>query len=67
MMEPMAGGRLACRGGGCAVAKDPVCNMTVDEKRAISAEHEGTTYYFCAQVCKDRFLADPGRYLGQKA
>lgn len=47
------------------MAKDPVCNMNVDESKAtIKAEHGGETYYFCAQGCKDRFLADPGRYLG---
>ena len=45
------------------MAKDPVCHMTVDEARAIRAEHEGVVYYFCAQVCKDRFLADPKRHL----
>lgn len=48
------------------MAKDPVCNMTVDETKAIQAEHGGQTYYFCAQVCKERFLADPGRYLDAK-
>jgi P-type Cu+ transporter len=48
------------------MAKDPVCKMTVDETKALRAEHDGETYYFCAQVCKDRFLADPGRYLGPK-
>jgi len=46
------------------MAKDPVCHMNVDEAKArFTAEHDGQTYYFCAQVCKDRFQADPGRYL----
>ncbi|MCL6595697.1 MAG: YHS domain-containing protein [Firmicutes bacterium] len=45
------------------MAKDPVCQMNVDETKAIKAEHDGQTYYFCAQGCKDRFLNDPERYL----
>lgn len=50
------------------MAKDPVCNMNVDESKAtIKAEHGGETYYFCAQGCKDRFLADPGKYIGSGA
>jgi Cu+-exporting ATPase len=48
------------------MAIDPVCHMRVDETKAIRAEHDGKTYYFCAQVCKDRFLADPPRYLTPK-
>lgn len=46
------------------MAKDPVCHMNVDEAKAtIIAEHDGETYYFCAQRCKERFLAEPDRYL----
>ena len=33
------------------MAKDPVCGMTVDEKTAIRAEHQGKTHYFCAAGC----------------
>ncbi|HSB21230.1 MAG TPA: efflux RND transporter periplasmic adaptor subunit [Anaeromyxobacteraceae bacterium] len=48
------------------VARDPVCGMEVDEKRAAAAgrksEHQGATYYFCADDCKKRFDADPGKY-----
>ncbi|WP_192813467.1 heavy metal translocating P-type ATPase [Dyella japonica] len=44
--------------------KDPVCGMTVDPSTAKhQAEHDGETFYFCAQRCKDKFLADPARYL----
>jgi Cu+-exporting ATPase len=47
------------------MAKDPVCHMNVDESKAtLKAENGGVMYYFCAQVCKDRFLADPGKYIG---
>ena len=46
------------------MAKDPVCNMNVDESKAtIKAEHDGQMYYFCAQGCKNRCLANPDQYL----
>jgi uncharacterized protein len=44
-------------------ARDPVCGMTVDRKTALQSEWEGRTYYFCGVGCKDRFEADPARYL----
>jgi P-type Cu+ transporter len=43
-------------------AVDPVCQMTVDPRSAISAEFEGTTYYFCCDGCRSMFLADPKKY-----
>ena len=46
------------------VFKDPVCGMEISrESAAAEVEHGGETYYFCADVCKDRFLQDPGAYL----
>jgi YHS domain-containing protein len=43
---------------------DPVCDMRIEaDDAAATAEHEGTTYYFCSQVCRDAFVADPARYL----
>jgi len=48
-------------------AIDPVCGMTVDPAdAAATAEHDGKTYYFCAASCRDRFVADPEKYLGEK-
>ena len=44
-------------------AKDPVCGMSVDPTKAINAEHEGETYYFCCQGCRNKFVADPQAYL----
>jgi Cu+-exporting ATPase len=39
--------------------------MTVDpEASAGRAEHEGTTYHFCSAGCRERFVADPERYVG---
>lgn len=47
-----------------AEAVDPVCGMTVSvEGAAASAEHEGTTYYFCCPHCRSAFLEDPARYV----
>ena len=44
--------------------KDPVCGMVVSRLTAVAeAEYQRKTYYFCAQVCRDAFLADPLRYL----
>ncbi len=46
------------------MAIDPVCKMTVDEETAeFTAEHEGTTYYFCAAGCKAAFEEGPAKYL----
>ncbi|HEX6132197.1 MAG TPA: YHS domain-containing protein [Actinomycetota bacterium] len=43
-----------------AMATDPVCGMRVDtDEAAATAEHDGTTYYFCSQACRDTFVADP--------
>src|SRR4029453_18358849 len=43
--------------------RDPVCGMTVNRKTALQSEWNGTTYYFCGPRCKERFEADPARYL----
>jgi YHS domain-containing protein/uncharacterized membrane protein YraQ (UPF0718 family) len=36
-------------------ATDPVCGMTVDKRRALSAEHDGHTHFFCSEGCRTRF------------
>jgi Cu+-exporting ATPase len=47
-----------------AMEKDPVCGMTVDPSRAKAAhEHAGKMYYFCCAGCKEKFSADPAKYL----
>jgi xanthine dehydrogenase accessory factor len=44
-------------------AVDPVCGMTVAvEGAAVTAVHDGATYYFCCPGCRSRFLRDPARY-----
>jgi len=53
--------------GKSSLAIDPVCGMTVDPQRAAgSFEYKGQTYYFCALGCREKFKADPGRYLAPK-
>jgi YHS domain-containing protein len=46
------------------MAKDPVCNMEVDEKKAVATSvYKGKTYYFCAKGCKERFDKDPEKFI----
>ena len=48
-------------------AKDPVCGMTVKIPTArFTADEGGQTYYFCGAKCREKFVADPARYLGAK-
>jgi hypothetical protein len=42
------------------MAQDPICGMQVDEKKGLSLEHEGQTYYFCSPHCKAKFQKDKG-------
>nr|WP_295745134.1 heavy metal translocating P-type ATPase [uncultured Acidocella sp.] len=47
--------------------KDPVCGMTVDPtKSEHQAEYEGRTFHFCSQGCREKFIADPDRYLADE-
>jgi len=47
------------------VEKDPVCGMDVVPGQAPggSADHAGKTYWFCSQGCREKFVADPKRYV----
>ncbi len=49
-----------------AMAKDPVCGMEVNPEvataKGLTAEHEGTTYYFCGKGCQLDFMDDPRPY-----
>ena len=45
------------------MAKDPVCGMKVDEKKAAgSSSYSGKTYYFCSPNCKNEFDKNPAKY-----
>src|SRR5512140_2387654 len=48
-----------------ASAKDPVCGMSVNPAapKGGSHVHAGHTYYFCNPRCREKFSAEPARYL----
>jgi xanthine dehydrogenase accessory factor len=49
--------------GMAEVAVDPVCGMEVAVTPAgISAQHDGTTTYFCGTGCRQAFLDEPQRF-----
>lgn len=41
----------------------PVCGAPVSRDPGLMTVHEGHTYYFCSNFCKDHFLAAPRRFL----
>ena len=56
------------RQAAAGAAKDPVCGMDVDAKKAgvIQTRHDGITYTFCSAECQRKFAANPGQYVPQK-
>ena len=45
-------------------ATDPVCGMSADVATAKHKhDHGGETYYFCNARCREKFIAEPARYL----
>ncbi|MGH7048644.1 MAG: heavy metal translocating P-type ATPase [Stellaceae bacterium] len=53
---------------GPAATCDPVCGMMVEPATAQHrAEHLGHTYFFCGKDCRERFEAEPTRYLAAAA
>src|SRR5215218_4233819 len=47
-----------------AVAKDPVCGMSVETtKTPHKTDYAGETYFFCSAGCRAKFAADPAKYL----
>jgi len=45
------------------MAKDPICNMEVDEETAeFKSQYGSQTYYFCSEECKDQFERRPEQY-----
>jgi Cu+-exporting ATPase len=48
-----------------AATKDPVCGMDVVPGQAAcgSAEYAGSTYWFCSESCRTKFVAAPTRYV----
>ncbi|MEQ1650686.1 MAG: HAD-IC family P-type ATPase, partial [Hyphomicrobiaceae bacterium] len=67
-MERRNDHNAATPSGQALSAIDPVCGMTVEIATAKHAHnHDGHGYYFCNPRCKDRFIADPARYLDADA
>jgi Cu+-exporting ATPase len=48
------------------MAKDPICDMTVDEASALHAERDGKTFYFCSEHCRAEFLSGPATAKDEK-
>lgn len=46
-----------------AAKSDPVCGMTVDPEASRAWSREGETWYFCSAGCREKFAADPEKYL----
>ena len=70
--EQAHAGHSCCHGGtsaaSAAMKTDPVCGMQVDPANAKhQAEHAGETWYFCSSGCRQKFVAEPCRYLPGKA
>ncbi len=49
-----------------AVERDPVCGMVVKRDAPHRYSHAGREYRFCSAGCKEKFVADPERYLAPK-
>lgn len=48
-------------------ATDPVCGMKVDPVTAKHRfSHHGTDYFFCCARCRERFIAEPDKFLQPK-
>jgi len=45
---------------------DPVCGMNVSASSAHTTEHDGEAYHFCSSRCREKFEADPRRYVTPK-
>jgi len=43
--------------------KDPVCGMKVPPESSHRHVHDGELHRFCSGGCRDKFIADPDRYL----
>ena len=48
-----------------ALVKDLVCGMSVDpgSPQTLRTQYKDQPYYFCAEICKKKFEADPEQYL----
>ena len=45
------------------MAKDPICNMEVDDQTAaFKSQYGSQTYYFCSEECREQFELRPEQY-----
>jgi multidrug efflux pump subunit AcrA (membrane-fusion protein)/YHS domain-containing protein len=60
--------QLAAAGAAPAGALDPVCGMKLDPSKPAryQASYNGTTYDFCSEACKTKFVANPAMYVMKK-
>jgi len=50
---------------GILMVQDPVCQMSIDPKLVTNTiRHNGKTYYFCSDQCRNRFEANLHLYIG---
>ncbi|HKS88909.1 MAG TPA: heavy metal-binding domain-containing protein, partial [Stellaceae bacterium] len=63
---PRAGHHAPDRHQAAGEATDPVCGMRVDPPTARHrVSHAGNEYFFCGPRCRERFAAEPERFLGK--
>jgi YHS domain-containing protein len=43
-------------------ATDPVCGMTVDRSKALVADEDGRTVFFCSARCRETFVTGSTRH-----
>jgi len=49
------------------LVRDPVCGMSVDPRDGRHrAEVDGSTYYFCSNGCRTKFVANPGTFIAER-
>ncbi len=46
--------------------RDPICRMEVNPNWGWRASYKGKVYYFCVQACRDKFVASPEDYIGDR-
>lgn len=42
------------------LVEDPVCHTLVPRGQAVRLQHEKQIYYFCSEVCCNRFISEKG-------
>jgi Cu+-exporting ATPase len=53
----------ASPGPAAAAVRDPDCGMSVPPDAPLRAEHAGRVYRFCNPRCREKFVAEPERWL----